>query len=46
VAAGEPTPVRDVFVRGRHVVRQGEVVGLDVEKLRQEARDALAVLMA
>lgn len=46
VAAGEPTPVRDVFVRGRHVVRQGEVVGLDVAKLRREARAALEVLMA
>jgi len=37
--------VRDVLVRGRQVVRDGAVVGLDVEKLRREAREALAKLV-
>ncbi|WP_427311554.1 amidohydrolase family protein [Cupriavidus sp. H39] len=45
VAAGEPTPVRDVLVRGRQVVRDGAIVGLDLEKLRREAREALATLV-
>ncbi|MBY4945876.1 amidohydrolase family protein [Cupriavidus respiraculi] len=45
VAAGEPTPVRDVLVRGRRVVRDGAVVGLDLERLRREARQALAALV-
>lgn len=45
VAAGEPTPVRDVFVRGRHVVSDGAVVGLDVDRLRREAHAALATLL-
>jgi cytosine/adenosine deaminase-related metal-dependent hydrolase len=45
VAAGEPTPVRDVLVRGRQVVRDGAVVGLDLERLRREARHALATLV-
>ncbi|MBY4730064.1 amidohydrolase family protein [Cupriavidus pauculus] len=44
VAAGEPTPVRDVFVRGRHVVRDGAVVGLDIERLRRDAQTALETL--
>ena len=45
VAAGEPTPVRHVLVRGRQVVRDGEVVGLDLGRLREDARRALAALL-
>lgn len=45
VAAGEPTPVRHVLVRGRQVVRDGEVVGLDLGRLREDAQRALAVLL-
>ncbi|MCA7086020.1 amidohydrolase family protein [Cupriavidus sp. DB3] len=44
VAAGEPTPVRHVFVRGRQVVRDGAIVGLDLEQLRRDAYDAMQVL--
>ena len=45
VAAGEPTPVRDVFVRGRHVVSQGTIPGLDLARLRHDAAAALKTLM-
>ncbi|MCZ7009829.1 amidohydrolase, partial [Salmonella enterica] len=43
VAAGEPTPVRHVFVRGRQVVQDGAIVGLDLEALRREAGEAMRV---
>jgi cytosine/adenosine deaminase-related metal-dependent hydrolase len=45
VAAGEPTPVRDMFVRGRHVVQGGAIVGLDIEQLRRDAQAALRTLL-
>ncbi|HEY8509582.1 MAG TPA: amidohydrolase family protein [Steroidobacteraceae bacterium] len=44
VTCGEPARVRHSLVQGRIVVRDGAIPGLDLDRLRHEARSALARL--
>ena len=44
VMCGEPARVRHALVQGRVVVRNGEIPGLDMARLRYEARAALMEL--
>ncbi|CAM5784338.1 8-oxoguanine deaminase [Castellaniella caeni] len=46
VAAGEPARIRASLIAGKVVVEDGEIVGLDVAKLRRDAAQAVVSLMS